>query len=127
MADFSQTITNELPLYGISPAEAWGVMNWGENWANDEDVITEVDMITGGNTLVLTDAIAGKDAEHLIGETLVMTDEYPKDFVREPVSNTMVFTDSMDEITRGYGIWLYLFTRPTDEVDDAVYDQFTKV
>ena len=125
MADFSQTITNEMPIYGISPAEPWDVMEWEDNWDNDGDVVTEFDKgVT--NTATLTDVV-GKNPEHVLGSTLSMTDEYPKDFVREPVSNTMVLTDSMDEITRGYGIWLYLFTRPTDEVEDAVYDQFTKV
>ena len=105
MADFTKTITNNLGALGVSRGQLWGTFLWNTNWGNDEDVETATDK----------------------GVTDTLTIEVPLlKVATKHLSNTITFSEDISSVMRSIGIWDYLFTRPTDEATQAVYDEFAK-
>jgi hypothetical protein len=127
MADLSQTITNTLPIMAISRAVYWNALTWGtDNWGRDEDVITETEKGIA-NTLTHSTAIF-EDIEHLLDfGALTVSSSVPKEFIREPITETIDFSADIESLMRSIGIWDYLFTKPTADGEEAVYDVSSKV
>jgi hypothetical protein len=127
MADFSQTITNTLPLMAMSPAVYWNALTWGtDNWGLDGDTITETEK---GVTNTISNATAiFEEVEHLLSfGSLEISSDVPKEFVKEALTESITFTEDLESITRSIGVWNYLFTKPTTDGDEAVYDESSKV
>jgi len=99
MTDHTQTVTNTMQVFGVSPGSLWGVAVFGTDlWGVDEDVWTDTDkQVT--EALGLTDAIAFKDIEHLITDSLTLS-------------------TAVNPVMRTWGIWDYVFTGPTTEGED---------
>jgi len=108
MADYTQTITNSLNVLAASPPTLWGSFNWGEqNWGQDEDL--------------WTDTVKG------ITETLYLSDAYGRAFVKAPLTETITFTENLESLKRSIGVWDYVFTKPSSDGDEAIYDVSSKV
>lgn len=127
MAELTQTITNRLPIMAVSPAVYWNALTWGtDNWGRDEDVITETEKGIA-NTLNHATAIF-EDIEHLVNlGTLTPSSDVPKDFEKAPLTETISFSEDISSLKRSIGIWDYVFTKPTSDGDEAVYDVSSKV
>ena len=127
MADFTQTVTNNLPLMAISPAVYWNALTWGtDNWGFEGDIITEVDATIALGTTAFTTAIAN-EVEHAVGlGTLVLTDVYGREF-EITFGESLDLTEDIENIMRSLGIWDYVFTKPTTDAQDQAYDESTRV
>ena len=127
MADFTQTVTNNLPLMAMSPAVYWNALTWGtDNWGLDGDTITEMDKgITNATSISTT--IGNDFVKEPYTNTLDFSVALGKDFVKAPFSSTLKLTEDISSLSRGYGIWDYVFTKPTSDGDEAVYDVSAKV
>jgi hypothetical protein len=109
MADFTQTVTNSLQTMGSSEPTLWNAMEWGTDlWGYTDDVWTDLDNDPILNTLTLSDSLF-------------------KEFVKAPLTETITFTEDLTSIMRAFGIWDYVFTKPTSDGDEKVFDQFTRV
>ncbi len=108
MADHTQTITNGLNVLGVSPGSLWGTFQWNTNWGNDEDVWTDTE-------------------KGLTNLTLNLEQVLSKGIEIDPITNTIVVTEDLSALLRALGIWDYVFTKPTTEGREAVYDESTKV
>jgi hypothetical protein len=108
MADFTQTVTNSLSVLAASPGTEWNDFNWGEqNWGQDEDLWT--------------------DTGKWLSENLYLTVALHKDFVKSPISETITLTEDLSSLSKSIGIWDYVFTKPTVEGQDKVFDESSKV
>jgi hypothetical protein len=106
MALLSQTITNGLGVKGGSPGTLWGVGVFGTDvWGVDQDVWTETDK--GIAEAFSFEDVVGKETSKAITEGISLSVQL--------------------DLTRTWGIWDYTFTRPTDDGEQQVIDQFTKV
>ena len=109
MADYTKTITESVTMLGMSDANLWGTFLWGELWGSSEDLRKEFDQAPLGNSVTLTDALG-------------------KDFVRDFITNNIAMDDpQLSSIMRAWGIWDYVFTKPTTDGDEKIFDQFSKV
>lgn len=46
MADFTQTITGGVNVFGQADAELWGTLVWGtDDWANDDDMEFQIEKV----------------------------------------------------------------------------------
>ena len=128
MADYAQTISNNLPLMAISPAVYWGALTWGtDNWGRDEDAITDTDKgIPNTITQTLTHT---QDIEHLLanGDTLQLSDVIANSLSLTPIGNSISLVSSLADIRRSIADWDYVFTKPTSVGVDAIYDESSKV
>lgn len=106
MADFAQTVTNTLNVLGASPPNLWGVMDWGDNWGVSEDLATSFE-------------------KWLAGESITLSDLYSKNRA-VVLRQTLTFDLDLD-ICKRYEIWCLVWTGPTSNGADAVYDEFTKI
>ena len=106
MADFAQTVSNTFNVLGASPPDYWGVMNWGDNWGVSEDLATSFELGISFGTISFSDAWA-KQFQVTFSDSLAM---------------------SLDlDICERYDIWCKVWTGPTSNGADAVYDEFTKI
>lgn len=107
MADFTQTVTNSLTVLSASPPNLWNNFNWGDNWGQDEDLWTESD----------------KGVTNLLSLTLLLS----KSIVKSPLTETLTLTENLESLRRSLGDWDYVFTKPTTDGDEAIYDESSKV
>lgn len=128
MADFTQTIINFMPLAGHGEAQYWNVIVWGtDHWGWDPDMQTDTDVAPDMAGLGLAVALGQDVVFEGTGNTLTLSESLPKDFVKEPVVATITLASSIESIMRAWGIWDYVFTKPTSDGDEKVFDQFSKV
>lgn len=127
MADLTQTVTNRIPIMAMSPAVYWGTLVWGtDNWGFDGDTITEFEKGIVNSTSITT-AIY-EDIEHLVGlGTIALSDALGKDMDKAPLTETLLLSEDVASLTRGYGIWDYVFTKPSSDGVNAVYDVSSKI
>ena len=98
-----------MQVLGVSPPTLWGVAVWGtDNWGVDEDVWTDTDHQVA-NSLTLTDSLPIKEYGHLVA------------------LGTMGISSDITSLLREWGIWDYIYAKPTTDGDDQVTDQFSKV
>lgn len=107
MADFTQTITNAVGIFGHAPS-LWGTMIWGQdNWGD------------GSQTL-------SKDVEkNLDAEALTLADSYSKD-VEHPLdaqSIATAFEMTGETLQDGNGYY-EVFVRPTTDAEDRNLTEF---
>jgi hypothetical protein len=96
-----------LNVLSASPPSLWNNFNWGEqNWGQDEDLWT--------------------DTNKGIFETLNIEDVLHKS-VTLTITNTLTLTENLESITKSIGNWNYVFTKPTTEGDEKVFDESSKV
>jgi len=109
MADHTQTVTNAMSLFGPSAGNQWNFFLWGTgNWGASEDIGTGLDKAP-------------------LTETITLTVALPKDFVKDPLNNTVNLSSDISSIMRAFGIWDYVFTRPTSDGDSKLFDQFSLI
>lgn len=126
MAALSQTVTNSLPLMAMSPAVYWNALTWGtDNWGYDGDTITEMDKGIANATSISTAIF--EEVEHLVAERLAVESAVPKHIEVTPMIAAINLTEDVTSLSREWGVWDYIFTKPTIEAVDAVYDEFSKV
>lgn len=106
MADFAQTVSNSIEVFGLSPANRWGEMEWGELWGASGDVAKSVEKGISAGTLTLFD---------FSFRNIALT-----------TSNSMAMDLDLD-ICKKYEKWCLVWTGPSANGADAVYDEFTKI
>jgi hypothetical protein len=106
MADFTQTVTNSLNVLAASPGSLWGTFQWNETWGQDEDLWTDTNKAVSINLVV----------ENILSKSFEFT-----------ITNTLSLSADVSELTRSIGIWDYVFTKPSTDGDEAVYDESSKV
>ena len=108
MADLTQTITESMTMLGMGEVALWGVFEWGENWGYTGELETETDKC--------------------LTNSLTMTDSRANEVDLEPFRNGIAIDESVVEaIMRAWGIWDYVWTRPTSDGDQKVFDESTAV
>jgi hypothetical protein len=107
MADHTQTVTNSMNIFTTVP-QLWNAFEWNENWGES------------GRTCKAFEKAP-------ISNTASMEQNQGRDFVKAPVTNTMTFTEDLESIMRAWGIWDFVFTKPTTDGDEKVFDEFSKV
>lgn len=106
MADFAQTVSNTIDVLGASPPNYWGVMDWGDLWGASEDLATSYEKFLQSETLTLDDL------------TITQYDI--------TLSESLTLSYDLD-ICKRYEIYCKVWTGPTTNGADAVYDEFTKI
>ncbi len=111
MADWTQTITNNLAFLGIGPPTKWNEFNWGEgNWGDGtEDLVTEVGKLIS-NSQPSTTAV-----QLFVGYGIVIS---------ESIAPT--FEMSEETLTDGSG-YNYVFRRPSTDAEDRTLPTWTEV
>ena len=128
MADHTQTITNRLgAIMGMGQPNLWGTMVWNDDWGYDSDMPTDVETAPDMADLTLTVALGQDVVFEGTGNTLTLSDAIGKDFVKEPWTDTVTHTGALEAIMRTWGIWDFVFTKPTTDGDEKVFDTFSKV
>ncbi len=107
MADLTQTVTNNMNLFGGSPPALWNQYNWNAFvYGGTTPVIWHLEMITGGNTLTLTDAL-DKTLEKVIGESLAATSDVTAIYLQNSTGWYYNFPDRVTNansmVTAGFG------------------------
>ena len=55
MADFTQTVTNTIQVFGSADTENWNEIVWGtDNWAADDDMEFEITKLLANTCLLYT-------------------------------------------------------------------------
>ena len=106
MANFAQTVSNTLNVLGASPPNYWGVMDWGDNWGVSEDLATSFE-------------------KWLQSESMSLSDAWSKNYSILKV-NSISLSHFLD-ICKRYEIYCKVWTGPTSNGAEAVYDEFTKI
>lgn len=106
MADFAQTVSNTVNIFGMSPPNLWNDMDWGDNWGASEDVATSFEKWLASESITLSDAVSKE--------------------VLFTVYNDLTFDLDLD-ICKRYEEWCKVWTNPSTNGADAVYDEFTKI
>jgi len=106
MADFAQTVENGLNIFGASPPNRWGEFLWGENWGASGDLATSYQKFLDSELLTFDD-LTSKNFTHVYNDT-------------------MTFELDLD-VCKRYEKWCLVWTGPTDNGVEAVYDEFTKI
>ena len=128
MADHTQTIINYMPLAGHGEAQYWNVITWGtDQWGWDPDMVTDTVKAPDMANLNLSVALGQDVVFEGTGNTMDLADAVGKDFVKEQLTETITFASSIESIMRTWGIWDYVFTKPTSDGDEKVFDTFSKV
>jgi hypothetical protein len=129
MADHTQTITNTLgSIMGMGQPTLWNAFTWGtDNWGYDADMPTDVDVAPDMADLTLTVALGQDVVFEGTTNTMVLSDAYGKDFDKAPITESIVFTEDIESIMRAWGIWDNIFTKPTTDGQDKVFDEFDRV
>jgi hypothetical protein len=127
MADHTQTVTNQLgAIMGMGQPNLWGTMVWNDDWGYDADMQTETDKGIA-NTGTLTVALGQDVVFEGTSNTLTFSDAYGKDFVKEPWTDAITHSGALEAIMRAWGIWDFVFAKPTTDGDEKVFDEFSKV
>ena len=128
MADFAQTIVNTMGLAGLGEPQLWNVVEWGtDHWGWDPDMETHANVAPNMAGLALSVALGQDVVFEGTSNDMALSESYPKDFVKEPLTETITFASSIESIMRTWGIWDYVFTKPTTDGDEKVFDVFGKV
>lgn len=106
MADLAQTVTNSINVFGASPTNKWGTMEWGDLWGASEDLATSFEKGISAGSLTLFD---------FSYRNITIT-----------TGNSVSFSADLD-ICKKYEKWCLVWTGPTANGADAVYDEFTKI
>lgn len=79
MTAFTKTISNQLNLYGVEPANNWGTLVWGTDvWGyRDVDWLFNKGI---ANTLSTDSTIPGFAVTHLISDDLILDDVLSREF-----------------------------------------------
>ena len=129
MTDFAQTTTNHVgSIVGMGEATYWGIAVWTVDvWGSSVDMATDVNVGPTMAPINFASTIGGHSVVKApIDNSLAVSDAYGKSFVKAPISSTMVFTENLESIKKSIGVWDYIFTLPTVDGDEQVFDQFTK-
>lgn len=107
MANLAQTVANSLLVLGMSPTNFWNALEWGtDNWGNDGNVCKEVRKGIA-NSVSMVDSI-GKQYQYTL-------------------ANSITVAPSITTLSRGYGDFQYVATRPTVNWVSQVVDSSTQV
>lgn len=142
MANYTQTIKNQVSVVGPSTPELWGQMVWGvDPWGEDG----ELDLQVGkgvSNTVTPTSAFAAKyvtkvyvnstnlttaTAKHVVH---VFTNDLP--VVSTPIKQpkkvylqTLLYVGDMTSEQVGDGLWARVFIKPTTNAEQRTTATFT--
>jgi hypothetical protein len=104
MADLTITITNSMNMLGVSEGNRWGEFLWSEVWGVSEDVWT--------------------DTDKGVANPLTVEDRVYKS-VELSMLNSIALSSDIVSVRRSIGLWDYMWTKPTSEALDQVYDVFS--
>jgi hypothetical protein len=108
MADFAQTITETISLLGMGELALWGTFEWGEDWGYTGELETE--------------------ADKCLSNSMTFAEDRFHDFEKAPIGNSLDFDETgIEAIMRAYGIWDNVFTKPTTDGDEKIFDESTPV
>lgn len=119
MADYSQTVTNRVGVWGLAAPSLWGAYNWGAfKWGEGTEVIPKTVVHLVENTLTPTEAFAGAAVVHLITESFSPTFDYIGNQVISLISESLSVDADMESetLTDGAG-YLHVFTDRTTEAE----------
>jgi hypothetical protein len=76
--------------------------------------------------------LAARRMLSVVGESFWSSDEIigtylGKDFVKEPWTDSIDLTEDIESIMQAWGIWDNIFTKPTTDGQDKVFDESGKV
>lgn len=96
MADFTQTVSNSISVFGTSPSSLWGQMLWGDNWGEGSvDLITSTDKLI--ENAVTPDSAIVKDATHLIEDSVSVSSETSHEGLKDAAGYDYVFVSNTIE------------------------------
>lgn len=106
MADYSQSISNTVNVFGMAPSEKWGSMVWGvDDWGQDSDLVTAtIKVLTGSFTA---------------------TDSYSLGFGKNLSDSLSVDTYDLDIFLQDADGYYKVFIKPTTDGEELVITGWT--
>lgn len=107
MADYNQTISNTMGLFGGSETEMWGVMVWGvDNWGDSGELRTTVTKGISAGSIGLSDSIGKTPKIGVVNSLVTVGDMY------------------LERLDDGSG-YSYVFTGNTTDAESRVATAYT--
>ncbi len=107
MADWTQTITNSIQVFGGGPASEWGTVVGGtDNWGEGSIEITHL-------------------IEKYIGNSITPSDSYIKLFEKVYAETLTIASETTDEELFDGSGYNYIFCGPTKEAEDRCANTWT--
>lgn len=108
MADFTQTVLNQLNMLGGEPPTLWGTMEWGtDNWGHNNDLVVEI-----GKVLSLS---------------LSLSETWEKAFTLDVESSLSLSSAMPDRTLVDAAGFYHVFRGNVTDADDSVASDYTEV
>lgn len=110
MADFTQTISNSLNVFGLEGSTLWGAATWGTDlWGQGSTTALNID-------------------KPLTSETLTLTEDLQTEVVYNAIleNSISIALDLTDETLQDSAGYYYVFTKPTTDADDRSLATYTE-
>ncbi len=127
MADFTQTITNQFELFGASPVNYWGSLEWGtDNWGTTEDFDLVIGKVIGETSAITTANVFDVITDYTNSTTITTT--IVKDTTLSiSVGELVVLADQGSQTLQDAAGFYHVFSGNTTDGENRVITDYTEV